>query len=75
MRTSDTVRAVPDLDRYHPAVTTLAALAEVDPRTALAWLKGGRVKRSNERRLVDALPRAVEAAPTHVSAYTGKVQA
>lgn len=73
MRPSGTVSFVPDLDRSHPAVTTLAALADVDPRTALAWLQGQRVKRRNARRLEEALPRAVEAAPMHTSAYMGKV--
>lgn len=73
MRPSGTVPLVPELDRSHPAVTTLAALADVDPRTALAWLQGHRVKRRNARRLEEALPRAVEAAPKHTSTYAGKV--
>lgn len=73
MRPSGTVSPVPELDRSHPAVTTLAALADVDPRTALAWLQGLRVKRRNARRLEEALPRAVEAVPMHTSAYAGKV--
>jgi len=41
MRPSGTVSSVPELDRSHPAVTTLAALADVDPRTGsgfgMAW--------------------------------------
>lgn len=74
MRPSGTVPLVPELDRSHPAVTTLAALADVDPRTALAWLQGEPVKRRNARRLEDALPRATDAAPACASVYAGRVK-
>lgn len=72
MRGSCTLGAVPDLDRYHPAVTTLAALADVDARTALAWLQGEAVKPRTSRRLVEALPRARAALPEHDAAYAAR---
>lgn len=73
MRPSSTLAAVADLDRSHPAVTTLAALADVDPRTALAWLHREPVKRRNARRLADAVARAALALPEHAETYAARV--
>jgi hypothetical protein len=61
------------LDRLHPAVLTLAGLANVDPRTALRWLEGGQVQAASARCLSDALPRASAALPEHASVYAARV--
>jgi hypothetical protein len=51
------------VDRNTPAVRLLAALADVDPRTAASWLNGESVRPGNEERLRAALPRAREGCP------------
>lgn len=73
LRARGIIVAVPDLDRYHPAVTTLAALADVDARTALAWLEARNVKPRLARRLVEAIPRARVALPEHDATYAARV--
>lgn len=62
-----------DLDRSHPAVLALAALAAVDPRTALSWLRGEPVKRASAKCLQDALPRALATMPEHAETYAARV--
>lgn len=61
-----------DLSPSHPAVATLAALADCDPRTALSWLRGEPVRRRSARRLLEALPRAKDALPEQVEVYEGR---
>ena len=61
-----------DLSPSHPAVTTLAALADCDPRTALSWLHGAPVRPRCARRLLEALPRAKDALPEQVEVYEGR---
>ena len=55
--------------RTDPAVRVLAALADVDDRTALAWLTGARVSLESEARLLAALPRARAALPDAAAVY------
>ena len=64
---------MPDLSPSHPAVTTLAALADVDSRTALSWLRGEPVRLRSARRLQEALPRAKDALPEQASVYEARV--
>ena len=62
-----------DLSPSHPAVTTLAALADCDPRTALSWLRGEPVRRRSARRLQEALSRAKKALPEQAEVYEARV--
>ncbi len=64
---------VTDLSPSHPAVTTLAALADCDPRTALSWLRGEPVRARSARRLQEALPRAQDALPEQGLVYAARV--